>query len=100
MSGSQSQTSDQRPPACEAVVGLLGDRYVRSECDDATVLVDADLIARGLTIVALIGATIEYSVIVRRRVQDRRVKADQLLAAETGLRGLVRVLLADRHGAP
>lgn len=61
---------------------------------------DADLIARGLTLVALIAATVEYGAIVRRRVQGRRVAADQLLAAETGLRGLVRVLLADHQGAP
>lgn len=63
-------------------------------------IADADFIARGLIFAALVAATAGYGSIVRRRVRGRRVAADQLLAAETGLRGLVRVLLADHQGAP
>jgi hypothetical protein len=64
------------------------------------VVPDADLVVRALTLVGLVVATVEYGLVLRRRVQGRRLAADQLLAAESGLRGLVRVLLADHHGAP
>jgi hypothetical protein len=49
------------------------------------------LLAEALGLAALIGATIEYMEILRRREQSRVDRA----AAITGLRGLVRLFAAD-----
>ena len=59
------------------------------------------LLVQVLALVGLIGATIEYCEIVRRRSLHRalvsRMAADEERAIEeAGLRGLVRVFLADR----
>jgi hypothetical protein len=43
----------------------------------------------------LIGSTIEYAEILKRRTAARRVAAEREEGAEIGLRGLVRVLLVD-----
>jgi len=56
--------------------------------DDALRIVLAQL----LTLVALIGATIEYAEIVRRRAVAKHERA---AAVDAGLHGLVRVMLAD-----
>jgi len=48
-------------------------------------------LAELLTQAGLIGATIEYAEIVRRRVVARGKLADQADMEESGLRGLVRV---------
>ena len=48
-----------------------------------------------LAYAALLAATIEYCEIVKRRVAERQRMADNEVAAEAGLRGVVRVFLAD-----
>ena len=48
-----------------------------------------------LALAGLIGATIEYIEIVGRRSVLRRVEAERLEFEASGLRGMVRVLLAD-----
>lgn len=55
------------------------------------------LLAELLSLTGLIGGTIEYCEIIQRRAHRRRqVEADQRAAQEAGLRGMVRVLLAER----
>jgi hypothetical protein len=50
-----------------------------------------------LTLAGLIGGTIEYCEIIKRREATRqRVEQDRLTMQSVGLQGLVRVLLADR----
>jgi hypothetical protein len=44
---------------------------------------------------ALVGGTVEYVEILKRRAQERRLAADRERSADTGLQGLVRVFLAD-----
>ena len=56
---------------------------------------DAQLLAQLLTIVALMSATIEYRVLLRRREALRRDEALRSEAAHAGLRGLVRVFAVD-----
>ena len=51
--------------------------------------------AQFLSMVALMAATIEYCEILRRRQQHRFADAASREAADTGLQGLVRVLIAD-----
>lgn len=51
--------------------------------------------AQFLSMVALMAATIEYCEILRRRQRQRAVDAVNREAADTGLQGLVRVLIAD-----
>jgi hypothetical protein len=53
------------------------------------------LLAQLLAYSALLGATIEYFEIVRRRVTHRRLEAERLAAERAGLQGLVRVLLSE-----
>jgi hypothetical protein len=55
---------------------------------------DPHLIAQLLTTVALLGATIEYREVVRRREARRTEAAIRSEAAHSGLRGLVRVFAA------
>jgi hypothetical protein len=57
---------------------------------------DIDLLARLLTVAALIGGTIEYAELMARRVVERRVRAEIAATQEAGLRGLVRISLQDR----
>jgi hypothetical protein len=54
------------------------------------------LLAQLLTVAGLIGGTIEYCEIIQRRAAQRRLEADRLVAHEAGLRGMVRVFLAER----
>ena len=56
---------------------------------------DPQMLAQILAIVALLAAIIEYIQIVHRRVAARELEAERRLSADTGLRGLVRVFLAD-----
>lgn len=48
-----------------------------------------------LALAGLVGATAQYSVLMRRRVLAR-VRAEQRVVQESGLQGLVRVFLADQ----
>ena len=49
-------------------------------------------VAQILALSALIGGTIEYWQILRRRAAARRLEQARLAAEESGRRGLVRVL--------
>ena len=51
-------------------------------------------LAHGLTLIGLILATLAYGVVVRNR-RDRRFQA--MRAAQTGLAGLVRVMVGGFH---
>ena len=53
------------------------------------------LLAQLLAYGALLAATIEYCEIVKRRMAERQRMADNEVAAEAGLRGIVRVFLTD-----
>ncbi len=53
--------------------------------------------AQWLTLVALIGATIEYIEVIKRRAARRRLSLERMTAETSGLRGLVRVFLADQE---
>ena len=52
-------------------------------------------LAQLLSLTALLGATIEYAEIIKRRGLVRRADALRTESADLGLRGLVRVFLAD-----
>ena len=55
------------------------------------------LLGQWLALAALVAATLEYELLIRRRAAGR-VFADEVRAArESGLRGLVRVFAADRE---
>ena len=56
---------------------------------------DARLLAQLLSIIALLAATIEYCEILQRRTAQRLRAAMRSQSEEAGLRGLVRVFLAD-----
>lgn len=56
---------------------------------------DTMLLGQLLATAALIAATTDYAVLIRRRGIGRAAAREQALFAEYGLRGLVRVLLAD-----
>lgn len=56
---------------------------------------EAHTLAQLLAMSGLIGATIEYVEILKRRTATRRVIAEREASAELGLQGLVRVLLVD-----
>jgi hypothetical protein len=53
------------------------------------------LLVQLLALAGLIGATIEYIEIVGRRANARRFAAERREFEASGLRGMVRVLLAD-----
>lgn len=59
---------------------------------DAT---DSLALAQLLSLAALIAGTCEYAEIVRRRKTRRRIDGERLASQAAGLRGLVRVFLAD-----
>jgi hypothetical protein len=52
-------------------------------------------LAQLLSAAVLIAITCEYEELLRRREQRRRADKDRLASEAAGLRGLVRVLLAD-----
>jgi hypothetical protein len=55
------------------------------------------LLTELLSLAGLIGGTIEYGEIIQRRSRRRRlIEADQRAVEEAGLRGMVRVFLAER----
>jgi hypothetical protein len=56
---------------------------------------DTVLLGQLLATAALIAATTDYAELVRRRVIGRAEARERAIFAEYGLRGLVRVLLAD-----
>jgi len=53
------------------------------------------LLGQSLTLIALLGATIEYAEVARRRAAQRIIRAEMAAVEEAGLRGLVRALLVD-----
>jgi hypothetical protein len=59
---------------------------------------EQELLTRLLAYAALIAATLEYAILVRHRVVARLAVAQSMEAQQVGLRGLVRVLLADERG--
>lgn len=54
------------------------------------------VLIQALALIGLIGATIEYCEIVRRRALVRASDAQLQAVNDSGLQGLVRVFLADR----
>ena len=54
-----------------------------------------DALGQALSLVALIAGTLEYAILLRRREDARRVVREKEAAADIGLHGLVRVLLAE-----
>jgi hypothetical protein len=56
---------------------------------------DSAFIAQFLLLVALMAATIEYCEVVQRRAMARRFSALREEAALTGLKGRVRIFIAD-----
>ena len=58
-------------------------------------MADAVLASQLLSFAALVAATVEYREILRRRVATRRQEAEQRAAYDAGLRGMVRVFLAE-----
>ena len=58
-------------------------------------MADPVLVAQLLSFAALVAATIEYREILRRRVIVRRHEAEQAAQHEAGLRGMVRLFLAE-----
>lgn len=57
--------------------------------------VDTHALAQLLSLGGLLGGTIEYAEIMKRRALRRRTDASREEGAEIGLHGLVRVFLAD-----
>ena len=55
---------------------------------------DIDLLTRALVLVALLAGALEYAILIRNRLV-RQAKRRIAEAQEIGLRGLVRVMLAD-----
>ena len=53
------------------------------------------LLGQFLTLIALLGATIEYAELAKRRAAQRVIRAEMAAVEEAGLRGLVRALLVD-----
>lgn len=54
------------------------------------------VLAQALALIGLMGATIEYCEILRRRALHRHWLAEQRAASSSGLQGLVRLFLIDR----
>jgi hypothetical protein len=54
------------------------------------------LLGQLLSLAGLLGGTIAYCEIIRRRAGLRLIDAERLAAEEDGLRGMVRVFLAER----
>ncbi len=69
-------------------------RILRDERSDVMGATDLFL-AHLLSLAGLIGGTVEYCEIIKRRAELRRFDADRRAAEASGLRGLVRVFLAE-----
>ena len=54
------------------------------------------LLGQLLSLAGLLGSTIAYCEIIRRRAALRLLEAERIAAQEDGLRGMVRVFLAER----
>ena len=54
------------------------------------------LMAQLLTLAGLVGGTIEYCEILKRRAAARRSEQERLASQASGLHGLVRVFIAER----
>ena len=54
-----------------------------------------ELLVQGLAVSALIGATLEYAIILRHRLERRQLAAEMAEARRIGLRALVRVMLVE-----
>lgn len=61
---------------------------------------DTHMLAQLLALATLIGATIEYAEVIKRRVVRRAEARERAALQDVGLNGLVRVFLADSPGAP
>ena len=61
---------------------------------------DNHTLAQLLSLAALIGATIEYAELIKRRGKRRAEARERAAIQDVGLKGLVRVLLADTPAAP
>jgi hypothetical protein len=55
-------------------------------------------LGQALSLVALIAGTLEYAILLRHRRDARRLAREKEAAADIGLHGLVRVLLAEPSG--
>ncbi len=53
------------------------------------------LLAQSLSLIALIGVTIEYAEMAKRRAARRLLQSEIAAAQDAALRGLVRTLLVD-----
>jgi hypothetical protein len=62
---------------------------------DLSHMADALLLAKLASLAALIGSTIEYAEMIKRRVVRRAATRDRAVLEERSLQGLVRVFLAD-----
>jgi hypothetical protein len=54
-----------------------------------------ELLVQGLAVSALIGATLEYAILLRHRLERRAYEAQIAEAQQVGLRALVRVMLVE-----
>lgn len=61
---------------------------------------DAQHLAQFLSLASLIGGTIEYAEVIKRRGITRMADAMREETADLGLRGLVRVLLVEGEQEP
>lgn len=59
-------------------------------------MADAVVASQLLAFAALVAGTVEYREILKRRDLLRRREAEQRAADDAGLRGMVRVFLAER----
>jgi len=59
---------------------------------------ETQALAQLVAMSGLIGGTIEYVEIIKRRADSRRATTERDEGAAIGLRGLVRVLLVDEAG--
>lgn len=55
-------------------------------------------LGQSLTLIALLAGTLEYAILIRHRQDARRLVRERETAADIGLHGLVRVLLAEPGG--
>ena len=54
-----------------------------------------EILGQGLALTALIGATLEYAILLRHRLERRALEAQAVEAEQLGLGALVRVMLVD-----
>ena len=54
-----------------------------------------EILVQGLALTALIGATLEYAILLRHRLERRALEVQAVEAEQLGLGALVRVMLVD-----